>query len=153
MKKKLTAALFALLSAPVMGMAMDSDTLLASPNRYRPIFADEEQVIYADMHTVRAMQSRDYPGSIENISVTLYVESYVQDPDAMDFEEGSLVRGITEYAAQVHGNKAEGVYSMNANLTAAYDSAGKPADMAAANRIEADADDLYYTLVRVSRLR
>lgn len=75
MKKfALALAAFTLFSA-TSAMAMDSATLLAHPDRYRVIHADDEEICYADMKSLSGMQTMDFPGSIENIDFTLYVES------------------------------------------------------------------------------
>lgn len=155
MKRKIfAAAAVCMMGLPAASMAMDPATLLSDPARYRPVYAEGDQTIYADVETLRSMQSRDFPGSIENISVTLYVESYVADPDAMDFEEGHLVSSIDEYSAVVHGNKREGVYTLQKKLTASYDGQGKETDRSArGHHFEAEAEDMYYTLVRTAHLR
>ncbi len=44
------AALWAL---PLTAQAMDSATLLGHPARYRVLYADETEAVYADMDTVR----------------------------------------------------------------------------------------------------
>ena len=44
------AALWAL---PLTAQAMDSSTLLGHPARYRVLYADEREAVYADMDTVR----------------------------------------------------------------------------------------------------
>ena len=40
-------------------MAMDSATLLAHPDRYRVIHADDEEIFYADMESLSGMQTMD----------------------------------------------------------------------------------------------
>ena len=65
MKKfALALAAFTMLTA-TSAMAMDSATLLAHPDRYRVIHADDEEIFYADMESLSGMQTMDFPGSIE----------------------------------------------------------------------------------------
>lgn len=99
--KKIYGALLAALTLSASGTAsaMDQETLLADPARYRVIYADEREAVYADMDTALAMSSRDYPGSIENISFTMYVESFAKKPDAMAFQKEETVDCIQEYEA------------------------------------------------------
>lgn len=156
MKKIMMAALAGLvLAAPVVSMAMDSKTLLSDPARYRVIYADDEGAVYADMDTVQAMQTRDYPGSIENISGTFYVESYAEKPDAMDFETGKLVKNIQRYQMTLYGNKAKDEYTLNRSLVAVYDGDGKRIGNAdwKGKKLDAEADDMYYTLYRLLRVK
>lgn len=156
MKKIMMAALAGLvLAAPVVSMAMDSKTLLSDPARYRVIYADDEGAVYADMDTVQAMQTRDYPGSIENISGTFYVESYAEKPDAMDFETGKLVQNIQRYQMTLYGNKAKDEYTLNRSLVAVYDADGKRIGNAdwKGKKLDAEADDMYYTLYRLIRVK
>ena len=64
MKKfALALAAFTMLTA-TSAMAMDSATLLAHPDRYRVIHADDEEICYADMESLSGMQTMDFPGSI-----------------------------------------------------------------------------------------
>lgn len=155
MKKVWAAALAgALLAAPFGAMAMDSNTLLEDPARYRVIYADEEETVYADMDTVQSMATRDYPGSIENMSFTMYVETYAKNPDAMDFEAGKLVTTVQKYQTKLYGNKAKDQYKMETSLAAVYDPAGKRIGNAdwKGPKTDAEADDLYYTLYRLIRV-
>ncbi len=154
MKKTTAAILGALLftGGVTPAMAMDSETLLSQPARYRVLFANDEQTVYADKETIRAMATRDYPGSIENMSAVFYVETYKPRRDAMDFENGALVERIDEYTVRLSGNKVKGLYAMEKTLAASYDSAGKELSPAGKAHWEADADELYRALFRVSHL-
>lgn len=154
MKKTIAAILGTLLFTGVMtpAMAMDSETLLSNPERYRVVYADEEQMVYADKESLRSMATRDYPGSIENLSAVMYVETYKPRRDAMDFENDSLVRRIDEYTVQLYGNKAKGIYSMEKAFAASYDSTGRKLTDAGNARWDAEAGELYLTLFRMARL-
>ncbi len=150
--KKVWAALMAglVLAAPTAAMAMDSATLLADPARYRVICADGEKAVYADMETVRAMESRDFPSSVENISFTMYVETYAKKPDAMAYQTGNTVTDIQQYEATARGNKREDSYRLETKLTAVYDRNGAQIGDASwkGKKAGLEADDLYYSLFR-----
>lgn len=145
----------ALMTVPGMGMAMDSASLLADPARYRVISADGEEVIYADMETLSGQQTMDYPGSIENMQFTMYVESYKEDGDAFDFARNQLVTEIREFKVRLHANKRDKQYAMKKELTAVYSSGGErkiPESFLKAYRLDADAEDLYLPLYRLEKL-
>ena len=74
--KKMTTLCASLLLALgcLTANAMDSQTLVSNPGRYRVISTSPDGIAYADMDSLRAMQTMDYPNSIENMSFTLYVE-------------------------------------------------------------------------------
>ncbi len=152
--KKLWTALAAglVLSAPCAAMAMDSATLLTNPAEYRVIYADGGKAVYADMDTVRAMQSRDFPASIENISFTMYVETYAKNPDAMAYQTGNTVTDIQQYEATAYGNHKTDEYRLEAKLTAVYDSHGAQIGDASwkGKKAKVEADDIYYSLVRAA---
>lgn len=149
--KKWSAAIAAglILLAPSV-MAMDSSSLLADPVRYRVVFSDEKKAIYADMDTVTAVESRDFPSSIENFTLTLYVEQNVRDPNAMDFQMGNTVKQIEQYEATVYGNKRTETYSIKKDLVAVYDRDGAQLGDASwkGSTVNIEADDLYYSLFR-----
>lgn len=143
-----------LLALPGTGMAMDSQTLLADPARYRVISAGEDEVVYADVQTLFGQQTMDYPGSIENLKFTMYVESYKEKADAFDFERDQLVTEIREFRVELHANKREKVYEMKKSLAGTYDSKGErklPESFRKAYRIDADAEELYINLYRLER--
>ena len=84
------------------------------------------------------------------MSAVFYVETYKPRRDAMDFENGALVERIDEYTVRLSGNKVKGLYSMEKTLSASYDSAGKELSSGGAAHWDADADELYRALFRVS---
>lgn len=153
--KKIYGALLAALALSASGTAsaMDQETLLADPARYRVIYADEREAVYADMDTALAMSSRDYPGSIENISFTMYVESFAKKPDAMAFQKEETVDCIQEYEATLYGNKAKDEYDLEKKLSAVYSRDGEKLDEGAwkGAKSRAEADDMYYSLFRAVR--
>ena len=127
MKKLLAAVVMAstfLLGCAGAG-AMDSATLLHNPSRYRVVSTQSDGVVYVDMESIRSMQTRDYPNSIENISCTLYVEKYNSNLDATAFQKNEIVRQINEYKAKLHGNKRENTYDIAAELQQAYSPDGQ----------------------------
>ena len=75
--KKMTTLCASLLLALgcLTANAMDSQTLVNNPSRYRVISTSPDGIVYADMDSLRAMQTMDYPNSIENMNLTLYTES------------------------------------------------------------------------------
>lgn len=152
MKKFLTALLLAAAALPLSAGAMDLAALTAAPARYRVIYADEKETVYADTETMAVMQSRDVPASVENISCTLYAVRYARAPDAMAFEEGKLVTGIAEYEADFYGNKLRDDFKMKKKLAAVYDAAGEALSGKAARsvKMKAEADDMFYTLHRAA---
>ena len=108
--KKILAAV-AMTGTLLMGCtavgAMDSTTLLNNPDRYRVVSTQPDGVVYVDMDSIKSMQTRDFPNSIENISCTLYVEKYNSTLDAMAFQQNQVIRQINEYTATLHGNKRD----------------------------------------------
>ena len=69
---------------------------------------------------VPALQTMDYPNSLENLSCTLYVETYADPLDAEAYQSGRLIRQINEYKASFHANKREQSYSFDSTLTGVY---------------------------------
>lgn len=139
-----------LLLLPGAASAMDSATLLSNPARYRVVHADDEEVVYADMDSLAGMQTRDYPSSIENMTVTLYAERYGRKPTAMDFEQGKLVSAIQEYKADLHANKRSGKYALKTELTAVYDRDGKALSLSGKQeKTEAEGKEVYFNLYRL----
>ena len=126
--KKLLAAV-AMASTFLLGCAgagaMDSATLLNNPSRYRVVSTQSDGVVYVDMESIRSIQTRDYPNSIENISCTLYVEKYNSKLDAMAFQKNEIIGQINEYKAKLHGNKRENTYDIAAELQQAYSPDGQ----------------------------
>mgnify|MGYP006926044344 FL=1 len=131
MMKKLKTILaccsvFALTS--ISAMAMDSNTLQNNPARYRVVSTQPDGIVYMDMDSVQAMQTRDLPSSIENISCTLYVEKYAKKIDAMAFQKNQLISQISEYKADIHANKVKETYQMDADFQKAYTADGNALD-------------------------
>lgn len=159
--KKLYSLMMAglVLAAPGAAMAMDSAALLAHPDQYRVIYAGEDEVIYADMETVRGIQTMDFPNSIENMHFKMYVESYKDKVNAMDFMKDNLVTQIREFDAGLYVNKHEKSYKMELKLDGVYDGRGAaiPAkdqeETGDAVKIRAKAKDLYMNLYRLERVQ
>ena len=154
--KKLTM-LFSLLCIlafdAVTANAMDSQTLLSNPDRYRVISTEPDGIVYVDMDSISGMQTMDYPNSIENINCKLYVEKYNNTIDAMTFMKGQTIRQINEYDAAFHANKLEGQYAFNANLTNVY----KPTGEAYTVKIDmlqwGNVKDMFISMNRLSKLK
>lgn len=149
------------LAAPVSSMAAGNYTaFLENPTQYRVLYAGEDEVVYVDINSLMSQQTMDYPGSIENVHMDIYVESYKDKVDAFDFAEGRLVTKIRKFAVDLHADKRAGTYEMKKKLTDMYSYNG---DSLAAidsvtqtekdNRIDADAKDLYFNLYRIERLQ
>lgn len=153
--KKLLAAL-AIAGAALMNAApssaIGSAELLNQPERYRVIGVQNDAVIYADTASMRAIQTMDYPGSIENISCTLYAETYAASIDDMAFHEGRLVSRINEYDAVFHANKQQGEFSLDARLTGAYKPDGQAYEIAVDTIIFQNIRDLFINAHRAAML-
>lgn len=126
MMKKMTTLCASLLLALgcLTANAMDSQTLVNNPGRYRVISTSPDGIAYADMDTLRAMQTMDYPNSIENMSFTLYVEKYAGIRDDLIFQTGQEIHQINEYKASLHANKRKGTYDLKTDLTNVYHTDG-----------------------------
>ena len=120
--KKMTTLCASLLLALgcLTANAMDSQTLVSNPGRYRVISTSPDGIVYADMDSLQAMQTMDYPNSIENMSFTLYVEKYAGIRDDLVFQMGQEIHQINEYKAALHANKRKGTYDLKADLTKVY---------------------------------
>ena len=94
--KKMTTLCASLLLALgcLTANAMDSQTLVSNPGRYRVISTSPDGIVYADMDSLQAMQTMDYPNSIENMSFTLYVEKYAGIRDDLIFQLGQEIHQI-----------------------------------------------------------
>lgn len=126
--KKIIAALVMssmLLMGCITASAMDSSTLLQNPSRYRVISTQLDGIVYVDMDSIKSMQTRDFPNSIENISCILYVEKYNSTLDAMTFQENKVIRQINEYEATLYGNKQDNTYGLKAELQQVYSPQGQ----------------------------
>ncbi len=153
MKKKILTALMAAMLVGGAAQAMDSATLLTSPTRYPVLYADANTRIYADVRTMFAMQTMDYPGSIENVSFTLYAEIFKEHADVFDFSRGDLVKKIREFKAEVYADRRERHYGMKLTPVAVYNAAGEeqPAEEGTV-KLRASAKELYYNLAHVLKL-
>lgn len=158
--KKLYSLMLAglVLTAPNAAMAMDSASLLANPAKYRVIAAGEDEVVYADLSTLTAIQTMDFPNSVENMHFKMYVESYRDKVNAMDFARDNLVTSIREFDAGLYVNKNTKSYNLETRLCAVYKADGealKALDLKEAKEAEklrVKAQDLYMNLSRMSRM-
>lgn len=154
--KKLTM-LFSLLCLLAFGAvsasAMDSQTLLSNPDRYRVISTEPDGIVYADMDTISGMQTMDYPNSIENINCKLYVEKYNSTIEAMTFMKGQTIRQINEYDASFHANKREGQYNFNANLTNVYKPTGEAYTVKLDTLQWGNVKDMFISMNRLAKLK
>ena len=123
--KALLALCSVLACSSLSAIAMDSDTLQNNPYRYRVVSTQPDGIVYMDMDSVQALQTRDLPSSIENISCTLYVEKYAKKVDAMAFQQNQLISQISEYKADIHANKVKDKYLIDADFQGAYTADGK----------------------------
>ena len=158
--KKLYSLMLAglVLAAPTAAMAMDSAELLSHPAKYRVIAAGEDEVVYADLSTLTAIQTMDFPNSVENMHFKMYVESYRDKVNAMDFARDNLVTSIREFDAGLYVNKNTKSYNLETRLAAVYDAKGDavktldPKDAKEAEKLRVKAEDLYMNLSRMSRM-
>lgn len=155
--KKLYSLMLAglVLAAPNAAMAMDSASLLANPAKYRVIAAGEDEVVYADLSTLTAIQTMDFPNSVENMHFKMYVESYRDKVNTMDFARDNLVTSIREFDAGLYVNKNTKSYNLETRLCAVYKADGealKALDPKEAEKLRVKAQDLYMNLSRMSRM-
>lgn len=147
-------SLFCLLQAGLFAsQAMDSATLLNNPGRYRVIGTQADGVIYSDMNSIQAIQTMDYPNSIENISCTLYVETYASPIDAMTFQNNSLISRINEYTATIYANKRDDSFKIDAQLTNAYTPDGQACDITKNTMRFKNVKDLFINAHRIFMLK
>ncbi len=157
--KKILISFFAALSLGVISAsAMDAETLISHPERYRVVYTTERETAYADMESLSGMQTMDFPSSLENVDFTLYVETYKDSPDAMDFENRNLISHIREFRISLLADKRENHYEMDRTLLAKYDAKGAtlPAydnvkTIPETNKIAVDAKSLYIHLKRAEQ--
>ncbi len=158
--KKLYSLMLAglVLAAPTAAMAMDSAELLSHPAKYRVIAAGEDEVVYADLSTLTAIQTMDFPNSVENMHFKMYVESYRDKVNAMDFARDNLVTSIREFDAGLYVNKNTKSYNLETRLAAVYDAKGEavktldPKEAKEAEKLRVKAEDLYMNLSRMTRM-
>ena len=156
MKKIILATYAALLGLGTLSVnAMDSATLRSHPDQYRILYANDKQVIYGDMQSLSGLETRDMPSSIQNMSLTLYVENYVKNPTDYDYAEGKTVSSISEYQSEWLGNKVKGHYQEKCTWAHSYDRNGKILSDTQENLSlsSSDVEDIYRMLVRLSRVR
>ncbi len=153
LKKKILTALMAAMLCGGAAQAMDSATLLTESTRYPVLYADANTRIYADVRSMSAMQTMDYPGSIENISFTLYAEIFKEHADVFDFSRGDLVRKIREVKVELYADRRERHYGMSLTPVAVYNAKGEeqPAEEGKL-KLRASAKDLYYNLAHLLKL-
>lgn len=161
--KKLYSLMLAglVLAAPNAAMAMDSAPLLANPAKYRVVAAGEDEVVYADLSTLTAIQTMDFPNSVENMHFKMYVESYRDKVNAMDFARDNLVTSIREFDAGLYVNKNTKSYNLETRLCAVYKADGEALkaldpkeakEAKEAEKLRVKAQDLYMNLSRMSRM-
>ncbi len=154
--KKFLFALLAGLSLSSSVFAMDAETLISQPERYRVIYAQGNETIYADMESLSGQQTMDYPSSLENVSFTAYVETYKEALDPFDFENKTLISSIREFKVDISADKRENHYTMDRALLAKYDAKGNPLpcyeslkELAASSKLPGEAKELYVRLKRM----
>lgn len=127
--KKITSLLAMLcltLCASISSFAMDSNTLLNDPARYRVLSTQPDGIVYVDMDSLNGLQTMDFPNSLETISCTLYVEKYSSTLDAMAIQRNKTIRQINEYTADFHADKVKGIYTISPKLNQIYTAKGQP---------------------------
>lgn len=113
-------ALFCLLCAaclPAAASAMTMEELLASPGRYRVLYADEAEAVYADMTTVRRA-SRSGGAAF---SFTMYAAAYKYRPGPADYRHGTLTANIQRYDARLAADGETRAYRLDKKLTDVWD--------------------------------
>lgn len=113
------AALWAL---PLTAQAMDSSTLLGHPARYRVLYADEMEAVYADMDTVRR---HTLPTGTVCFALTMYAEAYKYRPGAADYARGTLAANVQRYDARIYGDLTARTYRVEKKLREVYDREGR----------------------------
>lgn len=117
-------ALFCLLCAaclPAAASAMTMEELLASPGRYRVLYADEAEAVYADMTTVRRA-SRSGGAAF---SFTMYAAAYKYRPGLADYRHGTLTANIQRYDARLTADGETRTYRLDKKLTDVWDRDGR----------------------------
>ncbi len=92
--------------------AMDVNTLLSQPEKYKTVYADSQQVIYVDTDTIKGTQTMDYPNSMRTMTMKLYVEHFkdYKDINRTDWSDAKkLVSHIDEFDATIFHNKRKKV--------------------------------------------
>ncbi len=118
MKTLLLAALCA--CAAPSALAMDQATLLASPERYLVVYADEAERVYADRET---LTRRPFQGG-EAVAFTMYAETYKYRPGTADYREDTLVANIQRYDALLTADTDGKTYRLEKRLRDVWDRDG-----------------------------
>ena len=142
--------LFLLTSTSVF--AMDSDTLLNNPFRYRVLSTQPDGIVYVDMDSIQGLQTMDFPSSLETLSCTLYVEKYSNTLDAMAIQRNKTIHQINEYTADFHAYKVKGAYTVSTKLTNVYTAQGKPYEVKVDTFQFTRVKDTFINLYRLSGL-
>lgn len=153
--KKITSLLAMLcltLCASISSFAMDSNTLLNDPVRYRVLSTQPDGIVYVDMDSLNGLQTMDFPNSLETISCTLYVEKYSSTLDAMAIQRNKTIHQINEYTADFHADKVKGTYTVSPKLTNVYTAQGKPYEVKVDTFQFTRIKDTFINLYRLSGL-
>lgn len=118
MKTLLLAALCTCAAPGVL--AMDQATLLASPERYLVVYADEAERVYADRET---LTRRPFQGG-EVIAFTMYAETYKYRPGTADYREDTLVANIQRWDALLTADTDAKTYRLEKRLRDVWDRDG-----------------------------
>ena len=140
------------LLASISAFAMDSDTLLNNPSRYRVLSTQTDGIVYVDMDSLHGLQTMDFPSSLETISCTLYVEKYGSTLDAMTIQRNKTIHQINEYTADFHADKVKGAYTVSTKLTNVYTAQGKPYEVKIDTFQFTRIKDAFINLYRLSSL-
>ena len=132
--------------------AMDSDTLLNNPFRYRVLSTQLDGIVYVDMDSLQGLQTMDLPSSLETISCTLYVEKYGSPLDAMAIQRNKTIHQINEYSADFHADKVKGVYTVSSKLNNVYTANGQPYEVKVDTVQWKHVKDMFIQLYRLSIL-
>ncbi len=153
--KKITSLLAVLclfLLASTSAFAMDSNTLLNNPSRYRVLSTQPDGIVYVDMDSIQGLQTMDFPSSLETLSCTLYVEKYSSTLDAMAIQRNKTIHQINEYTADFHADKVKGAYTVSTKLTNVYTAQGKPYEVKVDTFQFTRVKDTFINLYRLSVL-
>lgn len=140
------------LLASISAFAMDSDTLLNNPSRYRVLSTQPDGIVYVDMDSLHGLQTMDFPSSLETISCTLYVEKCGSTLDAMAIQRNKTIHQINEYTADFHADKVKGAYTVSTKLTNVYTAQGKPYEVKIDTFQFTRIKDAFINLYRLSSL-
>ncbi len=151
--KKLFTVFFiisVILLSTLPASAIDSVALLDNPARYRVIGTQDGCIMYADMESVQAVETMDYPSSLETIYCVLYAETYAEDIDAKAFQENRLVSRIDEYDAAFRADKRNGKFTIDAVLTNTYLPDGQAGEITTSTVRFKNAEELFINIRRAA---